>query len=42
MESTGLNLGGWIFLVASWCAIVTLTFFCFKSVLGIKKVKPAK
>ncbi|MCG3118266.1 MAG: hypothetical protein ALAOOOJD_00434 [bacterium] len=42
MESTGLTLGGWIFLAASWYAIVTLTFFCFKSVLGTKKVKPGK
>lgn len=33
----GLNLGGWIFLLASWAFIIGLTIWCFARILGTKK-----
>ncbi len=35
----GLTTSGWIFLVASWGAVIALTLFSFKRVLGSKKDK---
>jgi hypothetical protein len=39
MASQGLNLGGWIMLIAVWSAIISVTIFCFVKVLGDKKKK---
>ncbi len=33
----GLNLGGWIFLLASWGFIIGLTIWCFVRILGSSK-----
>jgi hypothetical protein len=33
MEQLGLNLGGWIFLIAAWGSILAITIFCFWRVL---------
>jgi hypothetical protein len=33
----GLNLGGWIFLLASWGFIIGTTIWCFAKLLGNKK-----
>lgn len=35
--ASGLNLGGWIFLLASWAFIIGLTIWCFVKILGTKK-----
>ena len=34
--ATGLNLGGWIFLIAAWGFILFFTFYCFYKVLFSK------
>ena len=31
-----MNAAGWIFLILSWGAILTLAVFCFRRVLGRK------
>ncbi|MDZ7319334.1 MAG: hypothetical protein ONB11_09285 [candidate division KSB1 bacterium] len=30
---TGLNIGGWIFLIAAWTAILAITAFCAYRIL---------
>lgn len=30
---SGLNLGGWVFILIAWGSIIGLTIFCFKRVL---------
>ncbi len=32
-----MNLGGWIFLIASWGFIILLTIYCFYKVLFTKE-----
>ena len=39
MTTQGLNLGGWILLIAVWGGIIYTTFYCFWKVLGDKKKK---
>lgn len=31
--STGLTLGGWIFLIAAWSTIFSVTVYCFVRLL---------
>ncbi len=35
--ATGLNLGGWIFLLASWGVIIGVTIWCFVKLLAGSK-----
>jgi hypothetical protein len=35
--ATGLNAGGWIFLLASWGLIIGLTIWCFVKLLAGNK-----
>lgn len=35
--ATGLNLGGWIFLPASWGLIIGVTIWCFVKLLADNK-----
>jgi hypothetical protein len=39
MVEPGLNLGGWIFLVVAWIAIVSATIFCFRRVMSTHSKK---
>ncbi len=42
MESQlGLNAGGWFFIAVAWSAIISVTIFCFKRVLGTHNQKKA-
>ncbi len=34
---TGLNLGGWIFLICAWTFILSITIFCVYKILFHKK-----
>jgi hypothetical protein len=34
MTETSLNLGGWLFLLTAWLAILATTMFCFRNVLS--------
>ncbi|MDZ7359469.1 MAG: hypothetical protein ONB46_01905 [candidate division KSB1 bacterium] len=40
-QQLGMSLGGWIFLVAAWGSILTVTIFCFKRVLSTHNQKKA-
>jgi type IV secretory pathway TrbD component len=35
--ATGLNVGGWIFLLASWGLIIGVTIWCFAKLLASNK-----
>ena len=37
--ATGLNFGGWIFLISAWGFILFFTFYCFYKVLFHKSKK---
>jgi hypothetical protein len=39
MTEAGLNLGGWIFLITAWSAIISVTVFCFRRVLSTHNQK---
>ncbi len=39
--ATGLNLGGWIFIIAACGFILYFTFYCFYKVLFSKSKKEA-
>jgi hypothetical protein len=40
-QQLGMSLGGWIFIVCAWSAILATTIFCFKRVLSTHNQKKA-
>lgn len=39
--ASGLNTGGWIFLIAAWTAILVIVAFCAYKILFKNKSTPA-
>ncbi len=37
--TSGLNFGGWLFLISAWGFILYFTFYCFYKVLYSKSKK---